>query len=149
MKKLLVLLLMLITVSAYSQNLVEDTYGIYTDSIAIAGSTDAGTTWFKNRGFDKVYAQIFNGAKWFEIELATDAIKTFDKFKVNMEGDDTTLTFLGNTNDPNATDISIILPVWSTSSTMVYSLDFGNGGAFGTSASPIVVRFKGVYKRNF
>lgn len=149
MKKLLVILLMLISASAFSQNMVEDTYGIYTDSIAIAGSTDAGSSWFKNKGFDKVYAQIFNGSIWYEIEIATDAIKTFDKFKVQMEGSDTTISIVANTNDKNASDISVYIPVWTTSSVKAYSLDFGNGGAYGTSTSPLVVRFKGLYKKDY
>lgn len=146
MKKLIVILLLLVAGISYGQNMVEDTYGIYTDSIAIAGSTDAGTTWFKSKGFDYIYVQIFNGAIWYQFELAGNDLKTFDKFKVNMEGSDTTLSVLGNTNDKNAGDISITLPIWSTSSVRVYSLDFGSGGTFGASASPIVVRFKGGYK---
>jgi len=150
MKKLFIIVLMFVTLPMFAQNMVEDTYGGYSDSIAVAGSTDAGTTWFLNRGFDKVYAQIFNGVKWIEVELATDAIKSFDKFQVEMEGSDTTLRIEGNTNDANASDIAINIPVWSTSSTKVYTLDFGgDGSTLGAVTSPFVVRFKGVYKRNF
>lgn len=148
MKKLIVIALLLIAGASYAQNLVEDTYGIYTDSIAIAGSTDAGTTWFKNRGYDKIYVQVFNGAIWFEFEVAASDLKTFDKFKLQMEGSDTTVSVVGNTNDPNASDISVYLPCWTTSSVMSYFLDFGDGGTYGKASSPLVVRFKGVYKRN-
>lgn len=148
MKKLIIIALLFVSSISFAQNMVEDTYGLYSDSIAIAGSTDAGTTWFKNKGFDKVFVQVFNGSVWFQFEVASPDLKTFDKFKLQMEGSDTTVSVIGNTNDPNAGDISVYLPLWTTSSVMSYFLDFGSGGTFGTSASPLVVRFKGVYKRN-
>lgn len=148
MKKLLVILLMLISASAFSQNMVEEN-GLYLDTVLIAGSTDAGSTWFKNKGFDKVYLQIYNGSKWYQIEVAGNDLKTFDKFMVQMEGSDTTISVLANTNDKNASDISVYIPVWTTSSVLAYSLDFGNGGAYGTSTSPLIVRFKGLYKKDY
>ena len=145
MKKLILVILLLVASVSFAQNMLQDTDGSYIDTVLIAGSTDAGTTWFKSKGFDVAYVQVFNGAIWYEFEVAVN-VSQFDKFKLNMEGSDTTLSILGNTNDKNAGDISITLPVWSSSSTKVYSLDFGNGGTFGTSASPIVVRFRGSYK---
>jgi hypothetical protein len=150
MRKFIVIILMLVSGFAYSQNMVEDTYGGYSDSIAVAGSTDAGTTWFLNRGFDKVYVQIFNGSKWIEVEVASDGLKSFSKFQVEMEGSDTTLRVEGYTNDANATDIAINLPIWTTSSVKAYTMDFGgDGSTLGAVTSPFVVRFKGLYKRNF
>lgn len=136
---------------AFSQNLFTETYTtLCADTILIpGGSTDGGSDWFKNKSFDKIYCEISNGTKYFQYELATGNLKQFEKFKVAMEGSDTTLTIEGLTNDATAPDVSVVIPVFSTGTTYSYKLDFGGDGTtLGVATAAFIIRFKGLYKKN-
>lgn len=90
------------------------------DTIAVNGSTDAGSGWFTGKGYDKLFLQVYNGTAWYMYQVAVPS-KLFTKFKVNMEGSDTTLSVLGYAPDGQ----SITLPIWTTSSVMAWTLDIG------------------------
>ena len=151
MKKILVLVLLLMATIGYSQNLFTETYStLCADTAAVSGSTDAGSDWFKNKSYDKVYLEISNGTKYFQFEIATANLKQFEKFKVEMEGSDTTITIEGYTMDGTAPDVSVVLPCYTTSNTYSYKLDFGGDGpTLGAVTTKFIVRFKGLYKKNY
>lgn len=110
------------TQDASSQYLTCSTYVANTeDSIAVSGSTDAGSDWFSMNGNKEVWLEVSNGTFWYtyKIDYPVEQLKYL---KVEMEGSDTTLTVQGYTGGQN-----IVLPLCSINSTSVYIniLDIG------------------------
>ena len=146
MRKLIVILFLLVASYTFAQtNLYTETYTtVVRDSIAIAGSTDAGSDWFTNNGYDKIEVIINNGVAWYSFMLA-DPCHFYTKFKVAMEGSDTTLSVQGY----YSSTVNITIPVYTASSVLAWKLDFGGDQTtYGASASPSMIMFRGYYKRD-
>jgi hypothetical protein len=122
------------------------------DTIALAGSTDAGTSWFLNKGYDKLFVEVFDGALWWTFEVAVPT-KTWTKFMVQCEGSDTTLRVRGY--DPDGVSVQLPMIYQNSSTWVTHTLNFG-GPNDGTSdptritvcASPVLIKFRGYYKRD-
>lgn len=134
MKKFLFILAALFVLSALTsdvsaQNLKCSTYTSNTeDSIAIAGSTDAGSDWFMpgSESGDNIWLEVHNGTNWYTY-LVDYPSQIPAKFKVEMEGADTTLTVQGSVGGQN-----IVLPLKSINSSYpdVNVLDIGGATRF-------------------
>lgn len=151
MKKLIFVILFAVAfiMNANAQNLYTATYtSVIRDTVAINGSTDAGSDWFTNKGYDVIYAEIFNGTYWYTVEVDYPC-KNLQKIKAYMEGSDTTLMIQGYLE----TAMSVSLPLkngyyapslstFNTSSYLpLWYLRLGGTTAF-------YVAFRGYYKRN-
>lgn len=136
MKKLFLAILFiaaLFTVSANAQLLTCSTYTSNTeDSIAIAGSTDAGSDYFTNDGYNEVWLQVHNGVGWYAYKLNYPT-KHVSYFSVDMEGSDTTLTVLATTGG-----IDVIVPLTAITGSTIWTntLDI-------TGVTPFRIRFRG------
>jgi hypothetical protein len=125
MKKIIIALFVLfVSVGvANSQYLNCSTYTSNTeDSIAVSSSTDAESDWFMTKGgFKSIWVEIYNGTFWYTYEIAYP-VNIPARFKVAMEGSDTTLTVQGYIGAQ-----SIVLPLKSQSNTSysVNTLDIG------------------------
>ena len=72
-------------------------------------------------------------------------VKHYTKFKVALEGSDTTLTVQGY----YSSTVNITIPVYTASSVLAWKLDFGGDQTtYGASTSPLMIMFRGYYKRD-
>jgi len=144
-KVILIVLLLIATVSFAQTDLYTETYStVVRDSVALAGSTDAGSDWFTNAGYDQIGVLFFNGVYWYEYMIAAP-VKHYSKLRIYIEGSDTTVRVQGYYSSV----IPVTVPVWTTSSTKTYALDFGgDGSTIGVCTSPCMVQMRGYYKRN-
>lgn len=76
------------------------------DTIAVAGSTNAGSGWFLNAGYKEVWVEVYNGTQWFTAKIDYP-LASIDKFAVNHYGADSTLSIVGYTSG----SLSIGLPL--------------------------------------
>ncbi len=146
MKKLMLIVLLLVATVSFAQtDLYTETYPtVVRDSVALAGSTDAGSDWFTNVGYDQIEVLIFDGAYWYSYMVAAP-VKQYQKLRVYIEGSDTSVMIQGY----YSATVSITLPVWSTSSTKVLSLNYGGDtGTIRAITSPAYVQMRGYKKRD-
>lgn len=121
-----------------AQNLPCSTYtSNILDTVAVSGSTDAASDWFTNAAYKTIFLEIYTGAIWYTYEIDYPC-QTVNKFKINMEGSDTTVTVLG---DVYGVSVTLPLKACAISSTSVsgdtFTLDIGATTAYW-------VRFRGI-----
>jgi hypothetical protein len=112
-----------------------ETYTTVTlDTVAVAGSTNAGSDWFTNptdKPYNDVWLEAYNGTKWLTFKVAYDC-KNVTKFKAYHYGADSTIAVRGYVGTKE-----IDLPLWSSYSGYVYSEDLGVTAAW-------YFRFRGI-----
>lgn len=95
------------------------------DTISVAGSTDAGSGWFTGKSFDDLYLRIYNGTAWYLYKVGVPG-NLYPKYKVFMEGSDTTISVAGYGPDGQ----SVYLPILTSPTAQTYYLDIGATSAF-------------------
>lgn len=142
MKKLIFLSLLLIAfvVPGNAQLLYNGTYTTLTvDTMLVAGSTDSGTDFFTNAGYDEIWIELASAiasTTLFKTYRITYPMKDVQKLKAYMEGDDSTVYVIvyGKAGE------SLQVPIETTGiGTVAYTID--NGATAG-----YLVRFRGFYK---
>lgn len=139
MKKIIFAIVLFFAVVSISQaqNLYSATYTTnIRDTIAVNGSTDAGSDWFTNAGYEDVWVEVYNGAYWYTCKVDANC-KNISKFKVAMEGSDSTVMVQGYLENGQA----VTLPLKNGSITNIYVLDL-------TVTTAYYVAFRGVYRRD-
>jgi len=128
--------LFVLTNQGKAQNLTSSISAIQ-DSVALAGSTSAGSRWFPVSGGDAIFLELYNGAYWrtYEIDYPPSLMNSV---RVFINGGDTTVKVQANMEGA-----FICLPLKVTAGTLVNDIDYG--GAL-TITSPALVRFKKVRK---
>lgn len=111
MKKLLIVialfLLSYVAVNAQTNLYCADYAGTgIRDTLAVAGSTNAGSGWFTNKGFKTIEVLAHNGTDWFSFTVDYDC-SSVTKFKVMHYGADSTLGVYGFMGGSQ----SILLPI--------------------------------------
>lgn len=116
-----------------------ETYSTTTrDSVTIAGSTDAGSQWFTNAGYEQVWFAIYDGALWWTFKIDYPC-RRVQKFMIQMEGGDTTLRAVGYLRGGESVQLPIVYQTASTWQT--YKLDFSGAGDAATPISTITSPF--------
>jgi len=144
MKKIILTLILFAGFASigYSQLLYSATYSTLTnETLLVAGSTDAGSEWFTNDGYDVIYIELASALastslyKAYKIDFPT---KGLQKIKAYMEGDDSTVYVIAYEEGGASVQVPLIVTGFGTLS---YTID--NGATAG-----YLVRFRGFFKRN-
>jgi hypothetical protein len=154
MRKLLVTALFLLFVgSAFGQNLYTETYStVIRDTITIAGSTNQGSDWFKNKDYKTVFVEIYNNGFWYSAKLLNC---NYTKFAVNWGATDSTLYVVGYSGGSQSEGVSVMIPfsninAYSTSTSemeYIYKWSMKHGdGTLPKAVSPMFIRFRGSYQ---
>jgi hypothetical protein len=137
MKRLIFVMLIFFGFVLYanSQNLFTVTYSTLTkDTIAI--TTNGGSDWFSNEGYQHIWLEVWNGTSWltFEVDYPT---KTVYQISGYFWLADSSISVLGKLEG----GISVKLPIRTTATTRAYSVSL-------VTCSACWVRFRGYYNRD-
>ena len=130
MKKLfLIAILFLVVGFANSQDKIWSYTSLYCadyagtdirDTVDVNGSTDAGSGWFTGKSYDDIYLRIYNGTAWYLYKIGCPG-NLYSKYKVYMEGADTTISVAGYGTDAQP----VYLPIMTSQTVFTFSLDIG------------------------
>lgn len=128
-------ILISVSLTAQTHQFYTQTYPTVTlDTVAVAGSTNAGSDWFTNptdKPFSEVWLEVYNGTKWTTYKVAYDC-KDVSKLKMYHYGADSTIAVQGYIGGK-----TIEMPLWTGPNTYGYTLDLGVTAAW-------YARFKGI-----
>lgn len=145
MKKIILVIALFILSVAYAnaQNLYCETYTtVYRDTVAVNGTTDAGSDWFKNAGYSDVWLQVNNGDKWYSVQVDRDC-HSIQKLKMIMEGSDTSVSVAGYLENGQ----TVILPLKNGSVTNIWAIPFGALNQLKVVTTQFFVAFEGRDKK--
>lgn len=145
MKKIILSLVLFVSFLSlsYSQtNLFTATYStVICDTVAINGSTAAGSDWFTNKGYDEIYLEYAlaeaSTSIFYTCKIAYPT-KDILKIKAYSSGDTTisVQAYLGG-------GATVTLPLFTTGTQTIANYVDPN-----TVTTGFLIRFKGYYKRN-